>query len=144
MSIARLTAPLSGLPLLTALLSGLVLLTACATPPPAAQSPANSTPQATTTAPPPPQPTPTAAPPAATAPAAKTCTVPDVVGMVHQTAQDTMQAAGLYRLREEDATGQGRLLAVDRNWTTTAQSVRAGEVVDCTTEILLSAKKTGE
>lgn len=77
-------------------------------------------------------------------PTAKTCTVPDVVGMVHQTAQDTMQAAGLYRLREEDATGQGRALVVDRNWTTTAQSVPAGRVVDCTTEILLSATKIGE
>ncbi|WP_367131147.1 hypothetical protein [Saccharothrix sp. HUAS TT1] len=64
--------------------------------------------------------------------------------MVHQTAQDTMQAAGLYLLREEDATGQGRVLVLDRNWTTTAQSPAAGEVVDCDTEILLSAKKIGE
>jgi beta-lactam-binding protein with PASTA domain len=84
--------------------------------------------------------TPTAAP----EPVAKTCTVPDVVGMVHQAAQDTMQAAGLYRLREQDSTGQGRVLVVDRNWTTTAQSVAAGQVVDCDTEVLLSAKKTGE
>ena len=37
-------------------------------------------------------------------------TVPDVVGKDHQLAQDTMQAAGLYSLAEEDATGQGRLL----------------------------------
>ncbi|MEU4739076.1 hypothetical protein AB0G02_01250 [Actinosynnema sp. NPDC023658] len=83
--------------------------------------------------------------PAVTAPVtAGTCTVPDVVGMVHQHAQDTMQAAGLFNLREEDATGQGRVLVLDRNWTTTAQSVAAGQVVDCTTEILLSAKKIGE
>lgn len=82
---------------------------------------------------------------AAPAPAApKTCTVPDVVGMVHQDAQDTMQAAGLYNLREEDSTGQGRMLVLDRNWTTTAQSVAAGQVVDCKTEVLLSAKKIGE
>ncbi|MCC8248169.1 PASTA domain-containing protein [Saccharothrix luteola] len=84
----------------------------------------------------------TAAPPAPAAPT--TCTVPDVVGMVHQTAQDTMQAAGLYNLREQDSTGQGRVLVLDRNWTTTAQSVAAGQVVDCMTEILLSAKKIGE
>ncbi|WP_123743758.1 hypothetical protein [Saccharothrix texasensis] len=64
--------------------------------------------------------------------------------MVHQTAQDTMQASGLYNLREQDSTGQGRVLALDRNWTTTAQSVAAGQAVDCTTEILLSAKKIGE
>ncbi|NUT46585.1 MAG: hypothetical protein HOV94_04580 [Saccharothrix sp.] len=75
---------------------------------------------------------------------AETCTVPDVVGMVHQTAQDTMQDAGLHRLREQDATGQGRMLLVDRNWTTTAQSVAAGQVVPCDTEVTLSAKKTGE
>ncbi|WP_231648432.1 PASTA domain-containing protein [Saccharothrix sp. NRRL B-16348] len=81
----------------------------------------------------------------APAPAApETCTVPDVVGMVHQNAQDTMQAAGLYNLREQDSTGQGRALVLDRNWTTTAQSVAAGQAVDCMTEILLSAKKTGE
>ncbi|ONI86348.1 hypothetical protein ALI22I_26415 [Saccharothrix sp. ALI-22-I] len=85
----------------------------------------------------------TAVPPPATN-AAKTCTVPDVVGMVHQSAQDTMQAAGLYRLREEDATGQNRVLVLDRNWTTTAQDVAAGQVVPCDTEITLLAKKTGE
>ncbi|WP_424185825.1 PASTA domain-containing protein [Actinokineospora sp. G85] len=76
--------------------------------------------------------------------AATTCTVPHVVGMVHQNAQDTMQAAGLYVLLEEDATGQNRILAMDRNWRTTAQSVAAGQVVDCTTTITLSAKKLDE
>ena len=30
--------------------------------------------------------------------------VPNVVGIDHQLAQDTMQAAGLYNLAEEDAT----------------------------------------
>jgi hypothetical protein len=82
--------------------------------------------------------------PTKASPEAKTCTVPNVVGMVHQTAQDTMQAAGLYFLAEEDATGKGRVLVLDRNWETTAQSVAAGEVVDCTTKITLSAKKIGE
>lgn len=83
-----------------------------------------------------------APPPAAAAP--KTCTVPNVVGMVHQYAQDTMQAAGLYLLLEQDATGRGRMLVLDRNWETTAQSVAAGQVVDCSTVITLSAKKIGE
>src|SRR5215218_1404627 len=36
--------------------------------------------------------------------------VPNVVGKDHQLAQDTMQAAGLYLLREKDASGQGRML----------------------------------
>jgi len=84
----------------------------------------------------------TTAPPAVAAP--KTCTVPNVVGMVHQYAQDTMQAAGLHMLLEKDATGRGRVLVLDRNWETTAQSVAAGEVVECTTVITLSAKKIGE
>ncbi|WP_090074522.1 hypothetical protein [Lentzea flaviverrucosa] len=61
--------------------------------------------------------------------------------MIHQTAQDTMQKAGLFLLTEEDASGQGRLLVNDRNWKTTKQSVTAGEVVDCNTKILLSAEK---
>ncbi|MGM1059818.1 hypothetical protein [Saccharothrix sp. Mg75] len=76
--------------------------------------------------------------------AADTCTVPQVVGMVHQEAQDALQAAGLFRLLEEDATGQGRMVLVDRNWVTTAQSVPGGQVVDCGTDITLAAKKIGE
>lgn len=84
----------------------------------------------------------TTAPPVAAAP--KTCTVPNVVGMVHQYAQDAMQAAGLHVLQEKDATGRGRMLVLDRNWETTAQSVAAGQVVECTTVITLSAKKIGE
>ncbi|WP_245887126.1 hypothetical protein [Umezawaea tangerina] len=74
----------------------------------------------------------------------KMCTVPDVMGMVHQDAQDAMQASGLYVLLERDATGQGRLLINDRNWTTTGQMSGPGEVVDCGTTVTLSAKKVGE
>jgi PBP1b-binding outer membrane lipoprotein LpoB len=102
----------------------LVLASACSSTPPAPTTPTSE------------QKTPTT-----TAAAAKTCTVPDVVGMIHQTAQDTMQAAGLFLLSEEDASGQGRLLINDRNWKTTAQSVAAGTVVDCNTRIKLSATK---
>lgn len=105
----------------------LLALTACSTTPPAPPTQATDTP--------------TQATPTNAAPAAKTCTVPEVVGMVHQTAQDTMQAAGLFYLAEEDASGQGRLLINDRNWKTTKQSVAPGTVVDCDTKILLSAEK---
>jgi beta-lactam-binding protein with PASTA domain len=59
-------------------------------------------------------------------PRAKRIAVPDVTGMDHQLAQDTMQAAGLYMLDEEDASGQGRMLLYDRNWTVVRQSPRAG------------------
>ncbi|WP_447005566.1 PASTA domain-containing protein [Saccharothrix isguenensis] len=124
-----------------------LVVAGCGATPPATTTvtvPAATTPPATAPA----TTEPTATEPAATtAPAteaAKTCTVPNVVGMIHQTAQDTMQAAGLYVLREQDATGQGRVLVLDRNWTTTAQTPAAGEVVPCDTEVLLSARKNGE
>jgi beta-lactam-binding protein with PASTA domain len=71
-------------------------------------------------------------------------TVPDVVGKDHQLAQDTMQAAGLYNLNEEDATGQGRLLIIDRNWTVVRQDPPAGSKVSEDEEITLYSKKDDE
>jgi hypothetical protein len=70
--------------------------------------------------------------------------VPNVVGKDHQLAQDTMQAAGLFYLTEEDASGQGRMLILDRNWTTVKQRPEAGKCVSADTEILLSAVKDDE
>ncbi|MDA0179172.1 PASTA domain-containing protein [Solirubrobacter phytolaccae] len=70
--------------------------------------------------------------------------VPNVVGKDHQLAQDTMQAAGLYVLAERDASGQGRMLLLDRNWTTVKQRPKAGKCVSEDTEILLSAVKDDE
>lgn len=70
--------------------------------------------------------------------------VPDVVGMNHQYAQDAMQAAGLYSLDEEDATGQGRMLLWDRNWVVVEQRPAAGTMVSDDTTIVLSSKKQGE
>lgn len=71
-------------------------------------------------------------------------TVPNVVGKDHQLAQDTMQSAGLYSLDEKDATGQGRALLFDRNWTTVEQDPAAGACVPEDTTVTLSAKKDGE
>jgi hypothetical protein len=70
--------------------------------------------------------------------------VPNVVGKDHQLAEDTMQAAGLYMLQEEDATGKGRMLILDRNWTTVRQRPRAGECVSEDTAIMLYAVKDEE
>jgi hypothetical protein len=70
--------------------------------------------------------------------------VPNVVGKDHQLAQDTMQAAGLYYLNERDASGQDRMLLLDRNWTTVKQRPKAGKCVPEDTEILLSAVKDDE
>jgi len=70
--------------------------------------------------------------------------VPDVVGLNHQLAQDTLQANGFYFLQEEDATGQGRMLLYDRNWVVVSQSVPAGTSAATTTTITLASKKIGE
>jgi beta-lactam-binding protein with PASTA domain len=70
--------------------------------------------------------------------------VPDVEGIDHQLAQDTMQAAGLYNLAEEDATGQGRMLLIDRNWTVVSQSPAAGSMVSEDQTITLRSKKDDE
>ena len=70
--------------------------------------------------------------------------VPDVVGLNHQLAQDTLQASGFYLLLEEDATGEGRMLLYDRNWVVVSQSVPAGTSAATTTTITLYSKKIGE
>jgi PASTA domain len=77
-------------------------------------------------------------------PRVKLIKIPAVVGKNHQLAQDTMQAAGLFRLREEDATGQGRLLIWDRNWVVVRQTPPAGHRVRPETVITLFSKKIGE
>jgi hypothetical protein len=77
-------------------------------------------------------------------PSGATIRVPDVVGKDHQLAQDTMQAAGLYNLAETDATGQGRALLFDRNWTVVSQSPEAGTRVSEDRPIMLRSKKDDE
>ncbi|WP_410640157.1 PASTA domain-containing protein [Amycolatopsis sp. lyj-346] len=67
--------------------------------------------------------------------------VPDVSGMNHQDAQNAMQRAGLYNLREVDGTGQGRALVVDRNWRQTAQDPPPGTEVPADAVITLTAVK---
>jgi hypothetical protein len=70
--------------------------------------------------------------------------VPNVVGMDHQLAQDTMQAAGLYMLDEVDCTGQDRMLIIDRNWTVQKQTPAAGKRVSADSTITLCSVKDGE
>lgn len=84
------------------------------------------------------------APAAPQAGAATQAVVPDVVGMNHQLAQDTLQASGFYALLEEDATGQGRQLVWDRNWEVVSQSVAGGTAAPIDTTITLHSKKIGE
>jgi beta-lactam-binding protein with PASTA domain len=82
--------------------------------------------------------------PAATEDAVERARVPDVRGMNHQAAQNRMQDAGLYNLREEDATGQGRLLLYDRNWVVVNQRPRPGARVSPERAVTLYSKKRGE
>ncbi len=84
--------------------------------------------------------TPTTTAPSASAPAAP-IKVPDVSGMNHQDAQDAMQRAGLYNLREVDGTGQGRALVIDRNWRQTGQDPAPGTEVPPDAVITLTAVK---
>jgi beta-lactam-binding protein with PASTA domain len=67
--------------------------------------------------------------------------VPNVVGKDLQTAQDTMQAAGLWNLTSHDSTGQNRMQILDRNWLVTGQSPSAGTMVNTDQLIDLGARK---
>jgi hypothetical protein len=71
-------------------------------------------------------------------------TVPNVVGLDHQLAQDTMQAAGFWRLAEQDATGRGRLLLWDRNWTVVEQWPLPGARAFKDQTVVLSSVKDDE
>ena len=67
--------------------------------------------------------------------------VPNEVGKNHQAAQDDLQAHGLYNLSEEDATGDGRMLILDRGWKVVSQAPAAGSVVASDATITLRSKK---
>jgi beta-lactam-binding protein with PASTA domain len=64
--------------------------------------------------------------------------------MDHQLAQDTMQATGLYALAERDASGRGRLLLNDRNWTVVRQTPKAGTRVSENRTVTLYSVKDDE
>ena len=70
--------------------------------------------------------------------------VPNVVGLDHQLAQDTMQARGLWRLTEQDATGEERMLLWDRNWTVVDQWPLPGARVNRDQTVVLSSVKDDE
>ena len=70
-------------------------------------------------------------------------TLPDFTGVIHQEAQDTAQAVGFYNLHEQDASGQGRMLILDRNWTVCSQSPAPGLYL-VTQPVTLRSVKVGE
>ena len=69
--------------------------------------------------------------------------MPAVTCMNLQVAQDTIQAAGVFFSRSEDATGQGRNQVLDSNWIVVAQTPAPGTPVG-ELEAVLSAVKIGE
>jgi hypothetical protein len=69
--------------------------------------------------------------------------MPDVVCMNLQDAQDEIQDHGVFLSKSEDATGQGRRQAWDRNWIVVSQEPAPGEPID-EREAVLSVVKTDE
>jgi len=71
-------------------------------------------------------------------------TVPGVVCMNLQDAQDALRKSGFLDLRSTDGSGQGRFQVLDRDWLVTAQSVKAGTSPGLLTRIVLTVVKYGE
>ena len=69
--------------------------------------------------------------------------MPDVMCMDLQHAQDTIQDAGVWLSRSVDATGEGRMQVMDRNWTVVAQTPAPGTPIG-EGEALLSVVKDDE
>lgn len=68
--------------------------------------------------------------------------LPDFTGVNHQAAQDKIQELGFNPVvLEEDASGQGRMLAWDRNWTVCSQDPDPGVRSKGATVTLHSVKK---
>ncbi|MBW5482645.1 PASTA domain-containing protein [Streptomyces bambusae] len=76
--------------------------------------------------------------------AAKTATLPDLVGKGLQVAQDEAQAAGFYSLTSHDSLGRGRAQVLDRGWKVCTQTPAPGGAVDTATKIDLGAVKVEE
>lgn len=73
---------------------------------------------------------PTTAPPTTAPPTTPPAVLmPDVVCMNLQVAQDTIQEAGVFFSRSEDATGQERLQVLDSNWVVVAQTPAPGSAI---------------
>ncbi|MEV0945343.1 hypothetical protein [Rhodococcus sp. NPDC049939] len=69
--------------------------------------------------------------------------MPNVMCMDLQSAQDTIQEAGVFFSRSNDATGKGRMQISDRNWVVVDQSPAPGAPID-EGDALLSVVKSGE
>jgi hypothetical protein len=70
--------------------------------------------------------------------------VPNVIGMGLQAAQDAVQDAGFRRMTSHDATGAGRAQVWDRNWKVCSQDPRPGTAVAPGQELNFGAVKLDE
>lgn len=71
---------------------------------------------------------------------AESAALPNLVGQDLQAAQDEAQAAGFYVLDDQDASGQGRLQVLDRNWVVCSQEPAAGTHPTDTPVVLYAVK----
>lgn len=81
---------------------------------------------------------------AAAAAVSETFKMPKVVGMNLQDAQDLLQSLGSYAMDQQDASGQGRLQLLDRNWTVCSQDPAPGTKTDISEIVTLSSVKLDE
>jgi hypothetical protein len=80
----------------------------------------------------------------ADAPEPVTFTMPKLVGVNLQLAQDKLQSLGSYVLDQEDAAGLDRFQVNDSNWTVCSQRPKAGAKVPLDTLVLLASVKLSE
>lgn len=73
-----------------------------------------------------------------------TFTMPDVVGMTLQDAQDTLQGLGSVLMDQTDASGQDRMQVDDSNWQVCSQEPAPGTEAPVETVVTLSSVKLGE
>lgn len=76
--------------------------------------------------------------------ASSTFTMPPVVGMVLQDAQDLLQAQGSFFLTQTDATGAERFQVLDSGWKVCSQDPSPGASVDLTYMVDLGVVKLDE
>ena len=74
----------------------------------------------------------------------ETFTMPALVGMNLQLAQDTLQALDSYVLVQDDAAGLGRFQVLDANWQVCTQDPAPGDVMPISTLVTLGAVKLDE
>lgn len=71
-------------------------------------------------------------------------TMPNVIGMNLQLAQDLLQSKGSYLVDQEDALGLNRFQLVDSNWKVCRQSPKSGGKTATSAIVTLSAVKLTE